>query len=339
MTNTTYYNLKKPEDNDNVLISDLNGNADAIDQALHGLDEGLKGLKYEPPLTQAGSKSAVADGDGVVITDSADGNRTKRVLWSAVKSALSALFAAKTHQHAATDITSGALSISRGGTGQTSALAAAKALGRGYGTCSTSAGTTAKTAAISGFTLNTGAVVGVKFSYANTAASPTLNINSTGAKPIYNCKTNAAVKPGDIEAGMTAFLVYNGTQWVLLNPAGGFATVSGSYVGTGKVGSESPNKISVDFYPVMALIQKVEDYSVAHYTILSRGIGYAASWTSYWPGGGKIQVEFGQNFVSWYAINGEWDSDSGGTGDPTAERQLNRDGIKYEYLILGERGI
>lgn len=30
MTNTTYYNLKKPEDSDNVLISDLNGNADAI---------------------------------------------------------------------------------------------------------------------------------------------------------------------------------------------------------------------------------------------------------------------------------------------------------------------
>lgn len=40
MTNTTHYNLKKPEDNDNVLIGDLNENADAIDQALHGLEEG-----------------------------------------------------------------------------------------------------------------------------------------------------------------------------------------------------------------------------------------------------------------------------------------------------------
>lgn len=132
MNNTTYYNLKQPEDNDNVLISDLNDNADAIDQALHGLDESLKGLKYEPPLSQAGSKSAVVDGDSVVITDSADSNKTKRVLWSAVKSALAALFAAKTHEHAATDITSGTLSstrlptvpLTKGGTGATTAAAA-----------------------------------------------------------------------------------------------------------------------------------------------------------------------------------------------------------------------
>lgn len=137
MTNTTYYNLKKPEDSDNVLISDLNGNADAIDQALHGLNEGLKGLKYEPPLTQAGSKSAVVDGDSMVITDSADGNKTKRVLWSAVKSALSAIFADKTHKHSAADITSGTLSsarlptvpLTKGGTGATSAASARANLG------------------------------------------------------------------------------------------------------------------------------------------------------------------------------------------------------------------
>ena len=36
MTETAYYHLKKPGDNDNVFISDLNANADAIDQALHG---------------------------------------------------------------------------------------------------------------------------------------------------------------------------------------------------------------------------------------------------------------------------------------------------------------
>ena len=56
MTNTTNYNLKKPEDNDNVLIGDLNENADAIDQALHGLEEG-KAAKAKP--AKAGSLAAL----------------------------------------------------------------------------------------------------------------------------------------------------------------------------------------------------------------------------------------------------------------------------------------
>lgn len=339
MNNTTYYNLKKPEDSDNVLISDLNGNADVIDQALHGLDEGLKGLKYEPPLAQAGSKSAVADGDGVVITDSADSGKTKRVLWSAVKSALSALFAAKTHQHAAADITSGALGISRGGTGQTSALSAAKALGRGYGTCSTAAGTAAKTAALSGFSLSTGAVVGIRFTYANTASNPTLNVNSTGAKPIYNYITGTYIKPGDIEAGMTAFFMYNGTQWVLLNPAGGFEMASGSYVGTGTYGSGNQNRISVDFKPVVAYIERASGTS-SHYhmTTLVRGMDYVPSWTDSTPRGGWLQVAFEDGAVSWFGVNGDWTSNSTGYGETDAEKQLNMSGTTYNYVILGYKG-
>ena len=50
MKETTYYKLKKPQDNDNVLISDLNGNADAVDTALHALDEGVKGAREAWPL-------------------------------------------------------------------------------------------------------------------------------------------------------------------------------------------------------------------------------------------------------------------------------------------------
>jgi len=54
-----------------------------------------------------------------------------------------------------------------------------------YGTSSTSASTTAKVVTCSGFTLQTGAIIGILFSTANTAATPTLNVNSTGAKSIY----------------------------------------------------------------------------------------------------------------------------------------------------------
>ena len=51
-----------------------------------------------------------------------------------------------------------------------------------YGTCSTAAGTAAKTVACTGFALVTGAEITVKFTVTNTAANPTLNVNNTGAK-------------------------------------------------------------------------------------------------------------------------------------------------------------
>ena len=51
-----------------------------------------------------------------------------------------------------------------------------------YGTCTTAAATVAKTVSAANFRLFKGATISVKFSYANTAASPTMNVNGTGAK-------------------------------------------------------------------------------------------------------------------------------------------------------------
>ena len=44
MTQTDYYNLKKPAASDYYNVSDFNDNADRIDAALHGLEEGKAGL-------------------------------------------------------------------------------------------------------------------------------------------------------------------------------------------------------------------------------------------------------------------------------------------------------
>lgn len=60
-------------------------------------------------------KDAIADKDAVLITDSAEEDTLKRILWSKIK----ALFAAASHTHSASNITSGTLSAARGGTGQT----------------------------------------------------------------------------------------------------------------------------------------------------------------------------------------------------------------------------
>ena len=83
-----------------------------------------------------------------------------------------------------------------------------------YTTCSTAAATAAKTAALSGFKLGTGAFVIVKFSVTNTAASPTLNVNNTGAKAIRY--KNVAISAGYLAANKIYCFVYDGTYWQLV---------------------------------------------------------------------------------------------------------------------------
>lgn len=87
-----------------------------------------------------------------------------------------------------------------------------------YATCSTAGATAAKTADITTgtFELSAGSRVTVKFANANTANSPTLNINSKGAKNIFHRGTqitNGANKA--LLAGACDF-VYDGTQWNLI---------------------------------------------------------------------------------------------------------------------------
>ena len=82
-----------------------------------------------------------------------------------------------------------------------------------YGTCSTAASTAAKVCVCTDFTstdLVVGATIHVLFDSANTAASPTLNVNSTGAKSI--------LPNNDIGkrwyGGTVVTFTYNGTGWV-----------------------------------------------------------------------------------------------------------------------------
>jgi len=86
-----------------------------------------------------------------------------------------------------------------------------------YGTCSTQGNVAAKVVVCSDFNkLITGVTIHVKFTYPNTAASPTLNVNSTGAKPIYKGSSTPAAStditwPPDSIVSFT----YDGTNWVM----------------------------------------------------------------------------------------------------------------------------
>ena len=84
-----------------------------------------------------------------------------------------------------------------------------------YATCSTSAGTKAKVATLSGGTLSlkSGATVSVKFTYANSVSSPTLNVGGTGAKTI---RLNGAALTSSSYywvANAVVTFVYDGSYW------------------------------------------------------------------------------------------------------------------------------
>jgi len=84
-----------------------------------------------------------------------------------------------------------------------------------YGTSNTTAGTAAKVVACSGFSLVKGAIISVLFSTANTAATPTLNVNSTGALAIYagTGTLNATTNVLKWSANTLLTFMYDGTYY------------------------------------------------------------------------------------------------------------------------------
>lgn len=83
------------------------------------------------------------------------------------------------------------------------------------GTCATAAATAAKVVVCAEYTqLSVGSRIMVKFTYANTAVTATLNVNSTGAKPIVWGGTTSVASSW--AAGETCLFAYDGTNWVLL---------------------------------------------------------------------------------------------------------------------------
>lgn len=82
-----------------------------------------------------------------------------------------------------------------------------------YTSCSTAADTATKSVTISGFTLVEGVKVTIAFTYANTAAAPSLSINSGTAVSFYLNKDNITLW----EDGETVEFIYDGTYWNIIN--------------------------------------------------------------------------------------------------------------------------
>ena len=141
-----------------------------------------------------------------------------------------------------------------------------------YGTCSTAAATAAKTVACTGFALVTGAEITVKFTVTNTAASPTLNVNSTGAKAIYY--RGAAITAGFLVANRTYTFRYNGTQYELvgdINPK----LYTNSYTQNNK--TYYTTMIDGNLYPMEDNMYKLGK------DLMADGASYGTS-SNYWAG-------------------------------------------------------
>lgn len=83
---------------------------------------------------------------------------------------------------------------------------------KSYAVCSTAGNVTAKTVDVSPFVLDIGSEITVKFTNANTAASATLNVSSSGAKPIMY---KGQPLQGGLLSGVQMFS-YDGTNWNII---------------------------------------------------------------------------------------------------------------------------
>lgn len=83
-------------------------------------------------------------------------------------------------------------------------------LNNGYAFCTTASDVAAKTVTYTNYILNDPSIIAIKFTNANTIASPTLNINSQGAKAIWYQGAALSENAGKIwGAGDIVTFVYN----------------------------------------------------------------------------------------------------------------------------------
>ena len=107
-----------------------------------------------------------------------------------------------------------------------------------FGSCSTAAATAAKTVTLDdsmSFTLAKGASVFVKFTNANSVASPTLAVNGTTAKAIMRYGTTAPSTSAKTswQAGSVVHFVYDGTYWQMVGWLNDDSTYTNASLGQG----------------------------------------------------------------------------------------------------------
>lgn len=147
-----------------------------------------------------------------------------------------------------------------------------------YGTCATAAATVAKVVTCSGFVLETGATIAVKFTYYNTGASPTLNVNSTGAIAIKQYGSTAA-STYMWRSGEVVLFVYNGSYWELISKS----TATTTYYGLTKLSSSvasTSTTVAANSYAVKLAYDRQDFEEITLETALALAYGGTGATTA-----------------------------------------------------------
>lgn len=158
-----------------------------------------------------------------------------------------------------------------------------------YATSSSSSATAAKVATVQSggsFSLEVGATVSVTFSSANSASSPTLNVSSTGAKPIRTNGTPYAYW----SAGASVLFVYDGTYWQVAstpvyantvtvgNPASKNVFIDGSHVAIRNGTTEYATFLADDIHLGLNAVTDANVYLFNDCMVMSATDSSSGSW-------------------------------------------------------------
>lgn len=128
--------------------------------------------------------------------------------------------------------------------------------GNYIGECETGSTVSAKVVTVPAdynFELKPGVIIGVTFVNTNIAADPTINVNNTGAKPIF--KGNSVQTSGDagMMGGYMNFFQYDGTNWCWISSGlngGGGGGGEGGHIIQNNAGSNMPQEDTLQFKSV-----------------------------------------------------------------------------------------
>ena len=187
-----------------------------------------------------------------------------------------------------------------------------------YGVCSTAAGTAAKTVDVDNFSLEIGARVLVKFTTTNTVASPTLNVEGTGAKPIVY--RGSAIDKSYLSSGRVYDFVYDGTNWELIGDIN---------VNTNTMNTAGATDTAEKLYLIGAKSQSANPQTYSHDSV------YIGTDSCLYSNGKKVSVEGHGTHVSY----GETASDLASTSSPGTADTVSRSDHKHKFPTLANLGV
>ena len=182
------------------------------------------------------------------------------------------------------------------------------------GTCSTAAATAAKEVVIpanQGFVLETGAIIIFKVTNTNTASNVTINVNNTGAKPIYysNAVYTGTSNIATGQAGRYMTYIYDGTNWVWLSHGQeDNTTYSAMSVAEGKAGTAtSARTVRADYLKqIIQYLATPTGGTTGQVLTKKSNTDHDLEWTTPSGGGGDAVIPY---FFSraWIDVEEIWD--------------------------------